>query len=428
MASPVYTVLVTGSSGHLGAALMLTLPSRGHTPLGLDILPSETTTVVGSVTDRALVASLLARHPSIVHIVHAAALHKPHVGSHPQSAFVDTNITGTLVLLEEAAAATVATPAAGDDGPGKGRESPSRIRSFVYVSTTSAFGAALAPAPGLPAAWIDESVAPVPKNIYGVTKRAAEDLCALAHRGGGGLPVVVLRAARFFPEADDDPDRRASLAAADDDDDDGANLKVCELAYRRADIADVASAVACAMEKAAAVGFGTYIISAPPPFSLIVGSEDLGRSLGEGDAGLGGQGFREGLGEGLGGQGFGSAAVTAAATAAAAAKRSSGSSSSSSVSRRTLLGRLDADAGAVFREAVPGCAAVFEALGWGFLGRVDRVYDPSRAVRELGWAPEWTFEKVIARLARGEGWRSELAHTVGKRGYHAAPTGVYTTR
>ncbi|KAK2059658.1 NAD dependent epimerase/dehydratase [Colletotrichum caudatum] len=408
MASPVYTVLVTGSSGHLGAALMLTLPSRGHTPLGLDILPSGTTTVVGSVTDRALVASLLARHPSIVHVVHAAALHKPHVDSHPQSAFVDTNITGTLVLLEEAAAAAAA---AGDDGPGQGRESPSRIRSFVYVSTTSAFGAALAPAPGLPAAWIDESVAPVPKNIYGVTKRAAEDLCALAHRRGGGLPVVVLRAARFFPEADDDPDRRASLAAANDDDDgddDGANLKVCELAYRRADIADVASAVACAMERAAAVGFGTYIISAPPPFSRIVGNENLGQGLGEQGLGpglgpglgLGGQGFREGLGEGLGGE---------------------------RGSRRTLLGRLDADAGAVFREAVPGCAAVFEALGWGFLGRVDRVYDPSRAVRELGWAPEWTFEKVVARLARGEDWRSELTHTVGRRGYHAVPTGVYTT-
>ncbi|KAK1573444.1 uncharacterized protein LY79DRAFT_525795 [Colletotrichum navitas] len=388
MASPIYTVLVTGSSGHLGAALMLTLPSQGHTPLGLDILPSETTTVVGSVTDRALVASLLARHPSIVHIVHAATLHKPHVESHPQSAFVDTNITGTLVLLEEAEAADAAA-----DGGEPSQDGPSRMRSFVFVSTTSTFGAALAPAPGRPAAWIDESVAPVPKNIYGVTKRAAEDLCALAHRRRRRLPVVVLRAARFFPEADDDPDRRASLAAAaadddDDDDDDGANLKVCELAYRRADIADVASAVACAMERAAAVGFGTYIISAPPPF--------LSR--------LAGAGEDNGAGGGSGGGG-----------AAAAA-------------RRTLLRRLDEDAGAAFREAVPACAAVFESLGWGFLGRVDRVYDSSRAIRDLGWTPEWTFEKVVERLARGEDWRSELTHRVGKRGYHAVPTGVYTTR
>ena len=53
-------------------------------------------------------------------------------GSHGRQDFVDTNITGTLVLLEEAAAAGV--------------------RSFVFTSTTSAFGRALTPAPGAPAA------------------------------------------------------------------------------------------------------------------------------------------------------------------------------------------------------------------------------------------------------------------------------------
>ncbi|KAK1991138.1 NAD(P)-binding protein [Colletotrichum falcatum] len=389
MASPAYTVLVTGSSGHLGAALMLTLPSRGHTPLGLDVLPSDTTTVVGSVTDRALVASLLARHPSIAHVVHAAALHKPHVESHPQSAFVDANITGTLVLLEEAAAADDAAAADGDDRP-------SRIRSFVFVSTTSAFGAALAPEPGRPAAWIDESVVP--------------DLCALAHRrprpGLPGLPVVVLRAARFFPEADDDPDRRAALAPADD----GANLKVCELAYRRADVADVADAVACAMERAAAIGFGTYIVSAPTPFSRL-----LAAAAADGDDD---EGEKEGASDGGGSRGAGERRRR---------RRRQGFASASG-RLPTLLRRLDTDAGAVLREAVPGCAAVFDRLGWGFLERVDRVYDSSRAVRELGWRPEWTFDEVVARLARGEDWRSELTHRVGKRGYHAVPTGVYTTR
>ncbi|GKT87548.1 NAD dependent epimerase/dehydratase family protein [Colletotrichum tofieldiae] len=242
MASPSYTVLVTGSSGHLGAALMLSLLSQGHTPLGIDILPSETTTIVGSVTDRPLIASILSQNPSIAHVIHAATLHKPHVESHPKAAFIDTNITGTLVLLEEAAASLP----------------PSRIKSFIFVSTTSTFGGALSPRPGRPAAWIDESVVPVPKNIYGATKCAAEDLCALAHRESS-LPVLVLRTSRFFPEADDDEDRRAAMA--------DANLKVCELAYRRADIADVVSAVVCGMAKAADLGFGKYIVSAPPPFS-----------------------------------------------------------------------------------------------------------------------------------------------------------------
>ncbi|WYZ36968.1 hypothetical protein EsH8_II_000474 [Colletotrichum jinshuiense] len=338
MASPPYTVLVTGSSGHLGAALMLTLPSLGHTPLGIDILPSETTTTVGSITDRDLVASILADNPAISHVVHAATLHKPHVGSHPKSAFVETNITGTLVLLEEAA-----------------RHLP-RIRSFVFISTTSTFGMALSPKPGQPAAWIDESVVPIPKNIYGVTKCAAEDVCGLVHRQTG-LPVLVLRTSRFFPEPDDDEDRRAAMS--------DANLKVCELAYRRADIADVVSAVACAMGRAAALGWGKYVISAPPPFPRA-------------DA--------------------------------------------------ETLRRLDADAGAVLREVLPGCEAVFEKLGWVFLARLDRVYDSSRAVRELGWRPEWTLEKVVERLGKGEAWRSELTDLVGRKGYHAVSTGVYTTR
>ncbi|KAK1671737.1 hypothetical protein BDP55DRAFT_675289 [Colletotrichum godetiae] len=364
MTSP-YTVLVTGSAGHLGAALMLSLPSLGHVPHGIDILPSPTTTTVGSITDRALIASLLANNRSITHIVHAATLHKPHVDSHPKSAFIDTNITGTLVLLEAAAACLDKTTSHQSQ-----LQFQSRIKSFLFISTTSTFGRALAPAKGQPAAWITESVTPLPKNIYGVTKCAAEDLCSLVHHQTS-LPVLVLRTSRFFPEPDDDEDRRAAMP-------DDANLKVCELAYRRVDIADVVSAVVCGMERAEGIGFGKYIISAPPPFVTT--------------------------------------ATTLDENEAAAAARS------------TLLRRLDSDAGAVLAEVVPGCKAVFEKLGWRFLDRLDRVYDSSKAVRELGWRPQWTMEKVVERLARGEDWRSELTHEVGKKGYHAVSTGVYTSR
>jgi hypothetical protein len=44
------------------------------------------------------------------------------------------------------------------------------------------------------------------------------------------------------------------------------NLKVNEFIFRRADIDDVVSAHLLAMEKAAAIGFGRYIISASTPF------------------------------------------------------------------------------------------------------------------------------------------------------------------
>jgi UDP-glucose 4-epimerase len=97
--------------------------------------------------------------PGVDMVLHTATLHKPHLASHSRHEFVDTNITGTLNLLEEAASAG--------------------IKSFVFTSTTSAFGRALTPAAGAPAAWITEEVVPVPKNIYGVTKLAAENLCEL---------------------------------------------------------------------------------------------------------------------------------------------------------------------------------------------------------------------------------------------------------
>ena len=151
-------LLVTGSAGHLGEALMRTLPTAGQQAVGLDIKPSRFTHHVGSIVDRAFVGRCMR---DVDAVLHPATLHKPHVATHARQDFVDTNITGTLNLLEEAVAAGV--------------------RGFVFTSTTSAFGRALVPPPGAPAAWITEDVVPMPRNIYGVTEVAAEDLAA-AHR------------------------------------------------------------------------------------------------------------------------------------------------------------------------------------------------------------------------------------------------------
>ena len=228
-------ILVTGSAGHLGEALVRVLRADGADVLGLDVLPSPYTDVVGSVADRDLVRRCVEGAGAVLH---AATLHKPHVGSHSRQAFVDTNVTGTLALLEASVAA------------GVGR--------FVFTSTTSAFGRALVPPPGAPAAWITEDVAPVPRNVYGTTKTAAEDLCELVHRDHG-LPCLVLRTSRFFPEGDDRDDVRGAYA--------DANVKVNELLYRRVDLEDVVSAHLRALERAPALGFGRYIVSATTPFS-----------------------------------------------------------------------------------------------------------------------------------------------------------------
>src|SRR5262245_34804306 len=152
------TILVTGSAGHLGEALMRTLPDAGHETLGIDIKKSPFTHEVGSIVDRSFVRKCMR---GVTAVLHTATLHKPHVVTHTRQDFVDTNITGTLNLLEEATVADVG--------------------AFIFTSTTSVFGRALSPPVAAPAAWITEDVVPVPKNIYGVTKVAAENLCELFH-------------------------------------------------------------------------------------------------------------------------------------------------------------------------------------------------------------------------------------------------------
>lgn len=228
-------VLVTGSSGHLGEALAYVLARSGRDVIGVDIRRGPYTTHVGSIVDREFLSGCMT---DVGVVFHAAALHKPHVATHRRQEFVDTNITGTLSLLEEATRVGV--------------------EAFVFTSTTSVFGLALRPASPAPATWVTEDVTPIPKNIYGVTKLAAENLCELFHRRQG-LRCIVLRTSRFFPEEDDD---RALRESYSDD-----NLKANEFLFRRVEIEDVVSAHLLAAARARDIGFARYIVSATAAFA-----------------------------------------------------------------------------------------------------------------------------------------------------------------
>jgi UDP-glucose 4-epimerase len=325
-------ILLTGSAGHLGDGLRRQLGGLGHEIVGLDVLDAPNT-VVGSIFDRACVRRCMR---GVDAVVHAATLHKPHIDSHSRQDFLATNITGTLTLLEEAVAAGV--------------------ERFVFTSSTSAFGRALVPPSEAPAAWITEQVADVPRNVYGVTKGAAEDLCELVHRDHG-LAVVILRTSRFFPESDDRDDVRA--AYSDD------NAKVNELLYRRVDLEDAVSAHQLALERTPEIGFGRYIISATTPFS------------------------------------------------------------------REDLAELRVDAPAVVGRLFPDYEGVYAQLGWSMFPVIERVYVNDRARRDLGWEPRHDFRSALDRLASGEDWRSELALSVGAKGYRQsspayAPAGNVT--
>ncbi len=228
-------ILVTGSSGWLGQTLVPRLARGGHEVVGLDPEPGPTTAVVGSVVDRALVHRIIREH-GIEAIVHAAARHKPHIETHDNSEFVAVNVQGTLNLLEEAVA------------PG------STVDRFVFTSTTSLMisqkirdgktGGAKE------AIWIDESLSPLePRNIYGVTKRAAEELCRLFNHLHG-LPILILRTSRFFPEEDD---MAHAIVQS------GENTKANEFLFRRLTVEDAAEAHVAALAKAKEIGFDTFI-------------------------------------------------------------------------------------------------------------------------------------------------------------------------
>jgi UDP-glucose 4-epimerase len=236
-------ILLTGSSGWLGQTLAPRLARDGHTVIGLDPVPSPITQIVGSIADRDCVRRAMGEH-DIEAVIHSGALHKPHVETHERSAFIATNVQGTLNLLEASVA------------PG------SKVSRFVMTSTTSLMisreiragregGAAKA-------IWIDEEMAPLlPRNIYGLSKLSAEHLCRLFHELYR-LPTLILRTARFFPEEDD---MAHAIAQSAD------NTKVNELLFRRATVDDMAEAHAIALEKAPEIGFDTFIIAAQTPFT-----------------------------------------------------------------------------------------------------------------------------------------------------------------
>jgi UDP-glucose 4-epimerase len=240
-------ILVTGAAGHLGEAICRTLQTKNIEYTSIDIKASAFTTHVGSITDPEFVDHVM---QDVDYVLHTATLHKPHVGTHTKQDFIDVNITGTLHLLEAAAR--------------------HRVKGFVYTSTTSTFGDMLTPKRGEPAIWITDETPYIPKNIYGVTKNAAEDLCRLFYRNHK-LPCIVLKTSRFFPEEDDKKSVREQY--------DDLNIKANEYLYRRADIEDIVSAHLAAIDRITTIGFGKYVISATTPFRpahLAVLNQDAG--------------------------------------------------------------------------------------------------------------------------------------------------------
>ncbi len=211
-------VLITGSSGQVGAAIAKRL-HFAHQLLGLDLVSGQYTTHVGNITDAVLVDLLISQVDAVVH---TASLHAPHVQTSSHAEFIATNVDGTRCLLD----------AAIEHG----------VSRFVYTSTTSLYGHAMVATEK--AVWVTEDLPPLPRDIYDETKLAAEAHCREA-AALQGLPCVSLRISRCFREADE--------------------LMAIYRLYRGVDLRDVAQAHDLALH-APLSRFEIFNISARPPF------------------------------------------------------------------------------------------------------------------------------------------------------------------
>lgn len=178
-------VLVTGSSGRIGGAVVRVLLDRGHEVVGLDdrpppaAAPTSATaraapkgpgarSLTGSVLDRALVGRAVAGCAAVVHL--AAVPHPDPV--HPDGVF-RTNVQGTFTVLEAAGAA------------GVGRA--------VVASSVSALGMAWAPSAMSPLyVPIDERHPLRPAEEYGLSKQVVEQIAETMNRRHA-MAVTALR-------------------------------------------------------------------------------------------------------------------------------------------------------------------------------------------------------------------------------------------
>lgn len=138
-------------------------------------MKSKTTDIVLDIRNKKDVANVIKK---VDRVIHTAAVHGRHLDMNlPRIDFIETNILGTLHLLEASA--------------------QNGIKSFIYTSTTSVYGKSMENANN--AVWVDEQLPAVPRDIYDISKLTAENLCRDSFEKDK-LNCCVLRVSRFMDE------------------------------------------------------------------------------------------------------------------------------------------------------------------------------------------------------------------------------------
>jgi len=173
-------ILITGGTGFIGSRLAAACLASGDAVrvLGQTNNPVEASNadeirtrggeiLLGSVVDPETVAKAAAGAEIVFHL--AAAQHEANV---PDQHFWDVNVTGTQNLLEASARAGV--------------------RRFVHGSTIGVYGGRLGET-------VTDDSPSAPTNIYGITKRKAEEIVDASH---GRLSTVTIRISETYGPGD----------------------------------------------------------------------------------------------------------------------------------------------------------------------------------------------------------------------------------
>lgn len=166
-------ILVTGGSGFLGKHLCRSLATAGHSVRVLDHKTNdEFETVIGDVRDAQSVANALT---GIEVVYHLAALIEAGESVKEPYKYVDNNVQGTVVLLEEMRKQNITT--------------------ILFSSSAAVYGEPIR----VP---IFEDDRTIPINPYGVTKLALEGL-ASSYVSSFGFTAVALRYFNLYGPGED---------------------------------------------------------------------------------------------------------------------------------------------------------------------------------------------------------------------------------
>jgi UDP-glucuronate 4-epimerase len=169
-------ILVTGAAGFVGSHLAERLAALGHSVLGLDCLTDYYARSLKELNVRDIQRQGVSHLPldlaeddldpvvRDVEVVYHLAAQPGLSATSTFQTYVRNNITATHRLL-------------------KATSQCKSIRAFVYISTSSVYGAI---------ATGSEATEPKPTSYYGVTKLAAEQL-ALSYERTRGLPACSMR-------------------------------------------------------------------------------------------------------------------------------------------------------------------------------------------------------------------------------------------